>query len=83
MGYIRPATIKSQIETNTYLDIICQDVKDIRHNLDALADEIANYMNTGKLNELDTHANLAAIRVTAEAIYELATKAKLGIEIHE
>lgn len=82
MGYIRPATIKSQIETNTYLDIICQDVKDIRANLDVVVDALNNYTDTGKLNELDVHTNLAALRVTAEAIYELATKAKLGIEIN-
>lgn len=83
MGYIRPATIKSQIETNTYLDIICQDVKDMHANLDVIVDALNNYTDTGKLNELDIHTNLAALRVTSEAIYELATKAKLGIEIHE
>lgn len=83
MGYIRPATIKSQIVTNTYLDIICQDVKDMHSNLDAIVNALNSYTDTGKLNELDIHSNLAALRVTAEAIYELATKAKLSIEIRE
>lgn len=82
MGYIRQPTIKSQLETNTYLDIICQDVKDMHRNLDTIADVINNCTDTGKLNELDVHINLAALRVTTEAIYELATKAKLDIEIN-
>ena len=82
MGYIRQPSIKSQIETNTYLDIICQDVKDMHANLDVIVNALNNYTDTGKLNELDIHVNLAAIRVTSEAIFELATKAKLGIEIN-
>ena len=82
MGYIRQPSIKSQIETNAYLDIICQDVKDMHSNLDAIVSTLNNYADTGKLNELDIHVNLAAIRVTSEAIFELATKAKLGIEIN-
>lgn len=52
-------------------------------NLDVIVNALNNYTDTGKLNELDIHTNLAALRATSEAIYELATKAKLGIEIHE
>lgn len=52
-------------------------------NLDVIVNTLNNYTDIGKLNELDIHTNLAALRATSEAIYELATKAKLGIEIHE
>lgn len=53
MGYIRQPSIESQIETNTYLDIICQDVKDMHSNLDTIVNVLNNYTDTGKLNELD------------------------------
>lgn len=83
MGYIRQPSIKSQIETNTYLDIICQNAESTKLNIDAIADEIISYMDTGKLNELNVHSNLTALRNIATGICELAKKAKLEIEIHE
>lgn len=83
MGYIKQATITNQIETNTYLDMIHRDAENTYRILDAITDEIINYMNTGKLNERDIYSNLAILRMTTDGICELAKKAKLDIEIHE
>lgn len=86
MGYIKPATIKSQIETNNCLDLIHQNAENVSCHLDVIADEIINYAHTGKLDELAILAifsSLTLTRTIMEGISELAEKAKLDIEIHE
>lgn len=83
MGYIKHATIKNQIETNMHLVLIHRHAEHARDYLNAIADEINNYVNTSKLNVLDIYPYITLLNTSMEHICELAKEAELDIEIHE